>query len=126
MASRMLWVTIMVVRLPSLMIRSLRSSTFLAVLGSSAAVCSSSSKSFGWRRVAISRVSACRCPPESRPTLADSLSSRPRSNMSSALRYSSRSLRVTPQESPRGLPRRLARARFSSMFISAQVPRMGS
>ena len=56
----MKWVIIMVVRWFSSTMRAERVSTFRAVLGSSAAVCSSSSRSFGLFMVAISRVSACR------------------------------------------------------------------
>ncbi len=83
MASFILWVTIMVVRWFSATIRSDSSSTLAAVLGSNAAVCSSSSSSLGLRRDAISSVSACRCPPDSSPTLLVSRSSRPRSSFRS-------------------------------------------
>ncbi len=47
-ASRILWVTIMAVRWFSVMILSVRASTFAAVFGSSAAVCSSRSSTFGF------------------------------------------------------------------------------
>ena len=60
MASFMLWVTIMVVSSFSATIRSESSSTLAAVLGSRAAVCSSSSSSLGRFREAISSVSAWR------------------------------------------------------------------
>ncbi len=68
MASVMLCVTMSVVRLSQVTISSVILSTFSAVFGSSAAVCSSSRSTFGRMRVAMSRVSACRWPPESRPT----------------------------------------------------------
>mgnify|MGYP006983795903 CR=1 FL=1 len=68
-ASFMLWVTIRAVSSRSFMISSVSSSTFLAVLGSRAAVCSSRRRSLGFSRVAIRSVSAWRCPPERRPTL---------------------------------------------------------
>ena len=58
MASFMLWVIIMVVRWFSSTILAERVSTFRAVLGSRAAVCSSSSRSLGLFIVAIRRVSA--------------------------------------------------------------------
>ena len=58
MASRILWVIIMVVRWFFSTIRWVASSTLAAVLGSSAAVCSSRSSSFGCCKVAISSVSA--------------------------------------------------------------------
>jgi putative ABC transport system permease protein len=57
-ASRILWVTIKVVSLPSCIIISLSSSTLAAVLGSRAAVCSSNNKSFGLLSVAIKSVIA--------------------------------------------------------------------
>ena len=126
MASRMLCVTIMAVSWCSEISRSESVSTFSAVRGSSAAVCSSSSSSCGFLSVAIRSVSACRCPPESRPTFALSRPSRPRSSALSASRYCSRSALVMPQPRPRFLPRRSAMARFSSMPMSAAVPIIGS
>ena len=64
----MLCVTIRQVIFPSATIRFVSSSTFSAVPGSRAAVCSSRSRSQGGFMVAISSVSACRWPPESNPT----------------------------------------------------------
>ena len=58
MASFILWVIIMVVRWFSSTILAERVSTLSAVLGSNAAVCSSSSRSLGLFMVAIRRVSA--------------------------------------------------------------------
>ena len=58
-----------------------------------AAVCSSSSRSFGVTRVAMSRVSACRCPPESSPTGCFMRSSSPISSKASFSRKSALSLR---------------------------------
>ena len=55
-----------------------KSTMLNAVAGSSAAVCSSSSSSFGFCREAMSSVSAWRWPPESRPTFTVMRSSRPR------------------------------------------------
>ena len=77
-ASCMLWVIIRQVMWFSATIFLVRSSTFSAVAGSKAAVCSSSSSSLGVTRVAISRVSAWRWPPESRPTGCFMRSSNPR------------------------------------------------
>ena len=122
----MLCVTMSVVRWFSSTISSVRLSTLEAVLGSRAAVCSSSSSRRGLVSVAISRVSAWRWPPESRPTLALRRVSRPRSRRLSSSTYSSFSALVTPHERPRRWPRRLARARFSAICMSAAVPRMGS
>ena len=79
-ASFILCVTIMAVRWFSAMILSDNARTFAAVFGSSAAVCSSKSRSFGFFNVAIKSVRAWRCPPESRPTLEVMRSSRPRSS----------------------------------------------
>ena len=42
--------------------------TLVAVLGSSAAVCSSRSNSLGGTIVAIHNVKACLCPPDNKPT----------------------------------------------------------
>ncbi len=53
-ASAILWVIIIVIRLSFSTISSIISKTFLAVLGSSAAVCSSRSRSFGFLSVANS------------------------------------------------------------------------
>ena len=58
MASFILWVIIRVVRWSLFIIYSVVSKTFAAVFGSRAAVCSSKSKSLGFWRVAMSRVSA--------------------------------------------------------------------
>ena len=58
-----------------------------------AAVCSSSSSSLGVTRVAMSRVSACRCPPESSPTGCFMRSSSPMSSKASFSRKSALSLR---------------------------------
>ena len=60
MASFMLWVIMSAVRPFSSTILSDSSRTFAAVAGSSAAVCSSSSSSFGFCSDAIRSVSACR------------------------------------------------------------------
>ena len=59
-ACDILCVTIMQVMRRSATIFSVSASTFSAAPGSSAAVCSSSSRSFGGTIVAISSVSACR------------------------------------------------------------------
>ena len=58
MASFILCVTISAVKLLDSTIVSVKSSTFFAVLGSSAAVCSSNNNSFGFTNVAINNVSA--------------------------------------------------------------------
>ena len=64
----MLWVTMRVVMLCWDTTSRVIFSTFSAVPGSSAAVCSSSSSSLGGFMVAMSKVRAWRCPPDSRPT----------------------------------------------------------
>ena len=126
MASFILWVTISAVSLFFSTILSEISSTFAAVLGSRAAVCSSKSRRSGFWKAAISSVIACLCPPERRPTLLLSLSSRPRSNSESFCLYSSFSCFVTPHLRVLCFPLRDASARFSSMDMVAAVPVMGS
>ena len=126
MASFMLCVTISAVRLCSAIILSESSRTFAAVFGSSAAVCSSSRSSLGFFSVAIRRVSACLCPPESRPTFARRRVSSPKSSGFRSSTYSSLSFFVIPHLRVRVCPRRFATARFSSISISAAVPFMGS
>ena len=126
MASFILWVIMIVVRLSFDTMRSVASSTFAAVLGSSAAVCSSNKRTFGFFSVAISSVSACLCPPESRPTLEVSRSSSPKSRIFSRSLYSSRSLFVIPCLRPLRAPLLAASARFSSIIMLAAVPVMGS
>lgn len=76
-AEDILWVIIMVVMLFSATISLVMSITFLAVTGSSAAVCSSKSSSLGVQMVHISKVTTCRCPPDSRPILVFIRSSSP-------------------------------------------------
>ncbi len=125
-ASRMLCVTIIAVKLCSVIICSDSSRTFAAVLGSNAAVCSSSRSSFGFFKVAIKRVSACLCPPESNPTLEVILSSSPRSNVAKSSLYSFLSFFVIPQLRPRRFPLLAASARFSWISIVAVVPVIGS
>ena len=119
----MLCVTIRHVRFDSLTILSVSSVTFSAVAGSRAAVCSSSSRSLGGFTVAISSVSAWRCPPDSSPTGCFIRSSSPISNCASLSRKNSRSCRdIVPNHPP--LPE--ASARFSSMVMPGAVPLMGS
>ena len=90
-------------------------------------MCSSKRSRLGFCRVAIRRVSACLCPPERSPTLAVILSSSPRSSCASNSLYFSCSSLVTPQrKGERLLPRLAARARFSSISMSAAVPVIGS
>ena len=122
----MLWVIIRVVSLFFSIRLSDSSSTFAAVAGSSAAVCSSSRSSLGLLRVAIRSVNAWRWPPESRPTFTCSLSSRPKPSSLSFSRYSSLSCLETIHFNRRFSPRRIAMARFSSIHISGAVPIMGS
>ena len=125
-ASFMLWVTIMVIRLFSLMIWSERVSTFSAVLGSRAAVCSSSIRSLGLFRVAMRRVRACLWPPDRSPTFSVILFSSPSPSVARRSLYSSFSAFVTPGFRPRFWPLRLASARFSMICIVAAVPIIGS
>ena len=77
-------------------------------------------------KVAISKVKACLCPPDRSPTLAVNRSSRPRLSTFSFSLYSARSLAVTSHLSPLRLPRRAARAKFSSICMVAAVPVIGS
>ena len=126
MASFMLCVIISVVRRFSCTSWAESASTLAAVFGSSAAVCSSNKSSFGFCSVAIKSVSAWRWPPLSRPTLAVRRSSSPRPSGFKSCLYSSRSSRVMPVRRVRGWPRRLARARFSSICMVAAVPVIGS
>ena len=119
----MLWVTIRQVRAFFSTMSFVRARTFSAVAGSSAAVCSSSSRSFGGLKVAIISVSACRCPPESRPTGCCILSSSPIPSSESLSRNSSRVAREMWENHP---PFPAARARFSSMVMPGALPRMGS
>ena len=88
----MLWVIIRQVSFRSATMEVVSASTFSAVAGSRAAVCSSSSSSFGVTSVAIRRVSACRWPPLSSPTGCFIRSSRPRPSWASRSRNSARSL----------------------------------
>ena len=122
----MLWVTIIAVSwLPSTM-RAVSCSTKAAVLGSSAAVCSSSSRMREGCRLAISRLTAWRWPPESRPMRSARRFSSPSCSMLSLSRNSSRSGRFNAMPKPRWAPRRQARAMFSSMVRASQVPAIGS
>ena len=105
MAFEMLCVIIRVVSAFSFTIFSVILMTFSAVLGSSAAVCSSRSRSFGVTIVAISNVSACRCPPESKPTGIFILSSRPRSSSLSLSLNTETSFFLIPIVSERRFPR---------------------
>ena len=92
-AEGMLWVIIRQVMLFSATICLVRARTFSAVAGSRAAVCSSSSRSFGVTMVAMSRVRACRCPPDSSPTGWFIRSSRPSPSWLNRSRKSFRSER---------------------------------
>ena len=86
-----------------------------------------SSSSSGVTIVAISSVSACRCPPESRPTGVFIRSSSPISSSRSFSRNSSRSFFVTRlNRDPRRAVRKYATARFSSIVICGAVPLSGS
>nr|KEP23566.1 hypothetical protein DA06_07315 [Georgenia sp. SUBG003] len=89
-------------------------------------MCSSSRRICGSEKVAMSRDSAWRWPPERRPTLALSRSSRPSSRLASSSRKRPRLADVTPRASPRRRPRSSAMARFSSMVMCGAVPAIGS
>ena len=87
-----LWVTIRQVIFRSDTMLRVSSSTFSAVPGSSAAVCSSNSSSLGVTIVAMSKVSAWRWPPESSPTgwrirFSKSMPSRDRCSRNSSLSF---------------------------------------
>ena len=125
-ASRMLWVIIRVVSCCSRTMLSVSPRTFSAVFGSRAAVCSSSSRSFGLAIVAIKRVSAWRWPPESRPTFDSRRSSRPSLSPARSSRKCSRSFEDELQRKVGRRPRRAAMARFSSIIMPAAVPIIGS
>src|SRR5450830_1507031 len=122
----MLWVTIMVVNLLSETILAVSSSTKAAVFGSSAAVCSSSSKMREGCSDAINRLTAWRWPPDNRPMRSVRRFSRPRLRMDSLARNSSRILRLMAKPKPRRLPRAIASAMFSSIVSASQVPAIGS
>ncbi|MGV8346410.1 hypothetical protein ACV330_29440, partial [Pseudomonas aeruginosa] len=75
---------------------------------------------------AISRLTAWRWPPESRPMRSPRRFSRPRPRVARLSRKPSRIDACTALPRPRPAPRRCARAMFSSMVRSSQVPAMGS
>ncbi|KXT89066.1 hypothetical protein SORDD21_01823 [Streptococcus oralis] len=100
--------------------------TISLVLGSSAAVCSSSSKSFGLTKAAMTKVRACRCPPDKYCVSTLRRFSKPILSSLKAVLNSSRSFSLTPQLSPRFAPRFLAMAIFSSMVKREAVPILGS
>ena len=102
------------------------SSTKLAVFGSSAAVCSSSSSMLEGVRLAISRLTAWRWPPESRPILSPRRFSRPSFSVARLSRNCPRYCFFTALVRPRLWPRLMASARFSSMDRFSQVPARGS
>ncbi len=122
----MLWVTIRVVSRCSATSSLVNLVMSSAREGSSAAVCSSRSRTEGWLCVAIRRLSAWRCPPDSIPTRAASLFSSPSSSVFRASRYSSRLAFVTAMLRPRRLPRSNAIDRFSSIVSCGAVPAIGS
>src|SRR5579859_2082335 len=99
--------------------------TCSALLGSKAAVCSSSSSSRGFSHVAIKRVRAWRCPPERLPIALSSRSSRPKFNCRTRVRSSSLVFLSSAQPSPRGSPRLAARTRFSAIVRLGEVPVKG-
>ena len=118
-------VTITVVRRPSRTNSSVRRITKSAARGSSAAVCSSSSRSSGRRRVAIKSVRAWRCPPDREPIsfLRRSSSPMPRRRTRSVNSSDRRKKAFHPRV--RRSPRRIARARFSPMDMEGAVPLKG-
>ena len=122
----MLWVIIMVLSRCSRTVCTVIASTFSAVAGSSAAVCSSSKSSLGLAMVAISRVMACRWPPESRPTFIFMRSFSPMPKAASLSRRMSVSRFCSARASGKRLPRVKASARFSAMVMSGAVPLSGS
>ena len=122
----MLCVTIIAVSLPASTICAVSSSTNAAVFGSSAAVCSSSSRMRDGCSDAISRLTAWRWPPESRPMRSARRFSSPSLRMLSFSRNSSRSLRLSEKPKPRRAPRFQASAMFSSIVSASQVPAIGS
>ena len=81
------------------------SMTISLVLGSSAAVCSSNSKSFGLTKAAMTKVKACRCPPDKYCVSTLRRFSKPILSSFKAALNSSRSFSLTPQLSPRFAPR---------------------
>ena len=77
--------------------------------------------------MAMSRVSACRCPPDSSPTGWDIRSSSPMpSNFSFSAKSSLSFFVIRLNGAFPWAERRYASARFSSMVIEGAVPRMGS
>ncbi len=122
----MLCVTIIAVSCDCSTMVAVSSSTKAAVLGSSAAVCSSSSRMRLGCSEAISRLTAWRWPPDSRPMRSASRFSRPSFRIDSFSRNSSRSVLFSERWKPRFAPRFQASAMFSSMVSASQVPAIGS
>ena len=119
----MLCVIIIQVRWFSSTIPVVSFKTFSAVAGSSAAVCSSKSRSFGGFKVAIIKVSACLCPPDNNPTGWLMRFSSPISRSATRSLNSSLSALETARSQP---PFPAASARFSSTVIPGALPRIGS
>ena len=88
-------------------------------------MCSSSSDSSGRSQVAMSRVKACRWPPDRLPMALSSRSSSPRLSWRTRSRISALREGRNAQARPRGRPRRAARARFSEIVMFAAVPLKG-
>ena len=120
------WVTISTVNLCCATMRLVISTIWMAVFGSRAAVYSSKRRIWGWPMVAMSRVRACRCPPESNLTGQSRRSSRPSSRRARRRLNSARRFLFNPNFKPRRFPRFTASERFSSIVISAAVPCNGS
>ena len=119
-------VTIMAVSLLSVMIWLVNSSTKAAVLGSSAAVCSSKSKILLGCKLAMSRLTAWRCPPDNNPIWSLKRFSNPSFKTDSFSRKNARLLAFNALFKRRGCPRLNANAIFSSILKLAHVPAMGS
>ena len=119
-------VTITVVALELATSRVVSEITSSALRGSSAAVCSSSSSTFGPVSVAMRRVIDCRWPPESRPIGSSSRSSRPRPICAKRFFHSPRRAPRSSGASVRHLPRFDANAKFSATVKLGAVPANGS
>src|SRR6267154_6296989 len=118
-------VTISVVSLSRATTCSVRAIRMSALFGSRAAVCSSRSSSSGRSHVAISRVSAWRCPPDRLPIAFSKRCSSPMLSRLTSSRIFSTSEDFRPQPRPRARPRRAARLRFSRMLRLGEVPLKG-
>ena len=109
------------------MIRSfVACSRFKLVCGSSAAVCSSSNRMSGRFRVAMRKLSACRCPPDRAPVAVVIRFSRPLFIVAASSVKRARLAFNWRWTRCRRSPRLVARSIFSATVIRGAVPSLGS